>query len=221
MSSDVVVYGTGGFAREVHQVISDINQHHFTWNFLGFLDDDRNKWGAKIHGYPVLGGLEWLRDNSSVYVAIGIGNPSIRRKVVMRIEEACKSPLATLIHPRAWIGNHVEIGEGSIICAGTLITTDVHIGKCVILNLDCTVGHDCVIEDFVTVAPSVNISGGVRVGNGCELGTGSAIIQGIEIGPWTIVGAGAVVIKSLPPNVTAVGVPAKVVKQRDEGWYEE
>lgn len=221
MAVDIVVYGTGGFAREVHQIISDVNRDQLKWNFLGFIDDDDNKWGAEIHGYPVLGGLDWLRNNSSVHVAIGIGSPVVRRRVALRIEQACKSTLATLIHPLAWIGSHVEIGEGSIICAGTLITTDVRIGRCVILNLDCTVGHDSVLEDFVTVAPSVNISGGVRVGVGCDLGTGSAVIQGIEIGSWTIVGAGAVVIRSLPPNVTAVGVPAKVVKQREEGWYDK
>jgi hypothetical protein len=84
-----------------------------------------------------------------------------------------------------------------------------------------TVSHDTRIDDFVTAAPSANISGSVQIGEGCDLGTGSAVIQGIEIGKWTVVGAGAVVVSSLPANVTAVGVPAKVIKERPDGWHEQ
>ena len=51
-------------------------------------------------------------------------------------------------------------------------------------------------------------------------GTGAAIIQGITIGEWTIIGAGAVVVDDIPANVTAVGIPAKVIKTREERWYE-
>ena len=95
------------------------------------------------------------------------------------------------------------------------------IGRHVILNLDCTVGHDAVVEDFVTSRPASTSPGNVAIGVGCDLGTGATLIQGVTIGHWTTVGAGAVVVRDLPANVTAVGVPAQPIKERPEGWQEE
>ncbi|MDQ7794916.1 MAG: acetyltransferase [bacterium] len=214
--NDLVIFGTGGFAREVHQVVEDINKQAFTWRFRGFLDSEPARHGQELHGYPVLGGGEWLAAHPGVAVAVAIGSPAAR----WRVAESLGSPKwATLVHPRAWIGNRVALGEGVIVCAGTLVTTDLTIGRHVILNLDCTVGHDAQLGDFVTAAPSVNISGNVRVGPGCDLGTGSNVIQDVAIGGWSIVGAGAVVVRDLPANVTAVGIPARVISQRQEGWY--
>ena len=109
----------------------------------------------------------------------------------------------------------MKIGDGSIICAGTIATVDIEIGKHVIVNLDCTIGHDAKLEDYVTVYPSVNISGFVTVGEETEIGTGTQIIQGIKIGRESIIGAGAVVLKELPEKCTAVGSPAKVIKFRE------
>ena len=93
-----------------------------------------------------------------------------------------------------------------------MVTTNVLIKDFVILNLQCTVGHDTVIEDYASFMPSVNISGEVTIGEGVYVGTGTKIINQLEIGDNTIVGAGAVVAKSLPAHCTAVGVPAKPIK---------
>ncbi|MCL4454976.1 MAG: acetyltransferase [Deinococcus sp.] len=221
MSKDLVIFGTGGFAREVHQLVEDLNRDSTRWNFLGFLDGNPERHGVEVHGFPVLGDLDWLGEHQKESLIIAVGSTVVRRKLVHQVRERYGNSFATLVHPLAWIGNRVALGEGSIVCAGTLITTDIQIGQHVILNLDCTVGHDAQIEDFVTVAPSVNISGNVRVGQGSDLGTGSAIIQNVQIGNWTIVGAGSVVVRDLPANVTAVGVPAKPIKEHPEGWYKE
>ena len=119
---------------------------------------------------------------------------------------------ATLVDPSALVSNRVDIGEGSIICAGTIITVDIKIGNHVIINLDCTIGHDDVIEDFVTIYPSVNVSGNVLIGECSELGTGMRIIQGKKVAPNTIIGAGAVVVKDCAESGTYVGSPAKRIK---------
>ena len=215
--TDLVLFGTGGFAREVLQVALDANEDQPRWNVLGFLDDDRKAHGAHVHDLPVLGGAEWAAGHPEVAVAIAIGGTAARRRIAHRL---AGTRFATLIHPRAWVGRRVEIGEGAIVCAGTAVTTDVVLGRHVILNLNCTVGHDAHLRDFVTAAPTVNVSGNVTVGDGCDLGTGSTIIQGIEIGAWSIVGAGATVVRDLPPNVTAVGSPARPIKERPMGWHE-
>ena len=215
---DLAIYGTGGFAREVHQLIEDINADDRSWNVLGFVDDDASA-PSVVHDLPVLGRADWL-DGRPVAVAVGVGSTAARRRIVSDVHR--NSPeveFPTLVHPLAWVGNRIDIGQGTIVCAGNLLTTDLLVGAHVILNLDCTVGHDSAVADFVTVAPSVNVSGRVAVGEGCDLGTGATIIQGIEIGPWAVVGAGAVVVRDVPADSTVVGVPAKVIKQREPGWH--
>lgn len=117
-----------------------------------------------------------------------------------------------MIDPDAILSGRVKVGEDSIICAHTIITVDVTIGEHTILNLDCTVGHDAVLHDFVTLYPSVNVSGITELGECVEMGTGSQIIQGKKIGEDTIIGAGSVVVKDIPANCTAVGVPAVPIK---------
>jgi sugar O-acyltransferase (sialic acid O-acetyltransferase NeuD family) len=216
---DLVIFGTGGFAREVHQLVEDLNADRQTWNVLGFLDDDALMEGESLHQLPILGGRGWL-EGRSVAIAIGVGTPAARWRLVehlSRLDPALVFP--PLLHPLAWIGNRIQLGSGAIICAGARLTTDLAVRDHVQINLDATVGHDSVLREFTTVAPGVNISGRVTIGEGCDLGTGAAIIQGISIGAWTIVGAGAVVVGDIPANVTVVGTPAKPIKERPDGWH--
>ena len=212
---DIVIFGTGGFGREVAGLIDDINMSVSTWNMLGWLDGQHDNHGKAVHGLPILGDVSWLTLNPEVYVVVAVGGPSPKKRIVESIGE---SKFAALVHPNVRIRSRIRIGDGSIICEGTQMTTNIELGCHVIVNLACTIGHDSILEDFVTVAPGVNISGNVTIGTGTDLGTGSKIIQGISVGSWTVVGAGAVVSRELPANVTAVGVPAKIIKERPDGW---
>lgn len=81
--------------------------------------------------------------------------------------------------------------------------------------------HDTKLGDYSTLNPGVNLAGNVSIGEGCYLGIGCSVIQSITIGPWTTVGAGAAVTRDLPANVTAVGVPARVIKTKETGWHEK
>lgn len=210
---DIAIFGVGGFGREVLALIKDINKPTKTWNIVGFFDDGHEK-GDIINGYPILGKTEDLNCwETPISMAVSIGNPIVKKRILDRIT----NPLVdypTLIHPTVWIGDKefVNVGRGCIICAGNLITTNIRIEDFVILNLGCTVGHDTVIKKYSAFMPSVNISGEVIVGEGVYVGTGAKIINQLEIGDYTIVGAGAVVSKTLPTNCTAVGVPARPIK---------
>ncbi|THF68730.1 acetyltransferase [Deinococcus sp. Arct2-2] len=217
----LVIVGTGGLARELHEVIEDMNDNSSVekWEMVGWLDSNPEVHHTKVHDLPVLGGVEWLRDHPDVEVVIGIGAPPTRRKVVQAIEALGHRSFATLIHPTAVIGRRAQIGEGSIICANVTTTTDYQIGRFVLINIMATVAHDDVLHDFVTIAPSVVISGNVVIGEGVDVGTNATINQGIELGEWTIIGSGTVITKNIPANVTAVGVPAKTIKERPKGWH--
>lgn len=206
---DIVIIGAGGFGREVAWLIEDINKIKPEWNIKGFIDDNLEV-GSLINGYEVLGDLEWLK-KQELYAVCAVGEPKIKKNIISRLENSgVKYPV--LIHPSVIKSDIVEIGEGSIICAGSILTVNINIGMHVIINLDCTVGHDVQIKDYSTILPSVNVSGCVVVEECVNIGTCSAIIQGVKIDKNTIVGAGSVVVKDLPANCTAVGVPAKPIK---------
>lgn len=207
------IFGAGGFGREVEWLVERINRISPTWDVRGYIDDDRELWETKNGKSKVCGGREYLESQKNdIWLVVAIGNTKVRRKIVDGLCSFQHIHFATLIDPGVTASDSVEIGEGSIICAGTIVTVDVSIGRHNIINLDCTVGHDAVLEDFVTLYPSVNISGAVCIGDTSEIGTGVQVIQGTMIGKGSVVGAGSVVIKSLEPDVTAVGIPAKVVK---------
>jgi sugar O-acyltransferase (sialic acid O-acetyltransferase NeuD family) len=218
MKQDLVIFGAGGFGREVLQVVRDLNAVAPVWNCLGFLADAAPDAVEAVAGLPVLGGIEWLRAHPEVQVVIAVGSSAARWKIAQRIVATCGNRFAVLVHPRAWVGERVEIGPGSVVCAGALLTTDIRLGRHVHVNIGSTIGHDAVLDDFATLNPSVNVSGNVRIMTGGEIGTGSVVIPRCTVGAWAIVGAGAVVTSTLAANVTAVGAPARVIKERADGW---
>lgn len=210
----LVIIGAGGFGREVAWLVERINEHKPTWNLRGFIDDNEAIWGSSEGGYPVLGGTQYLMEQNETYVVCAVGSAKTRKKIIEKLQKG-NVKFATLVDPSALISPRVEIGEGTIICAGTIVTVDVKIGKHVIINLDCTVGHDDRISDFVTLYPSVNVSGNVVLGEGTELGTGMQVIQGKNIASEVIIGAGSVVVRDIEESGTYVGVPAKRISKKE------
>lgn len=210
---DIVIIGSGGFGAEVAMLIEDINKEKLTWNLKGFVDDNPNMLGKRIYNYKVIGDIDWLK-SQEMYTVIAIGDGKVRENIYQRIKST-KNKFATLIHPNVLYSDAVKIGEGSIICAGNIITTNISIGKQVIINLSSTIGHDAVLDDYVTILPGVHVSGHVQLEKYVTIGTGTQIIQGLTVGKGTIVGAGATVVKELPENCTAVGSPAKPIKYHE------
>jgi sugar O-acyltransferase (sialic acid O-acetyltransferase NeuD family) len=216
--TDLVVFGTGGHAKEVSEAIFAAIADGANFNFLGFLDQSQNK--DAVQTYPVFGDESWLKNNMGVKVVVAIGNPKFRRVVVEKINTIDKHRFQTIIHPKAYIGNNCNIGAGAMIFAGSVLTCDIFVGNHVVINIGTTVSHEVRLEDFVTLAPQCAICGAVSIETGADVGAGVTVIQGKAIGAWSVVGAGAVVIRDIPPNVTAVGNPAKAIKERLPGWHE-
>ncbi len=215
-TNKIVIVGAGGFGRELAQLIRDIGG----WEILGFLDDDPEKQGKEIGGLPVLGPIEAVAKISPApAVALGVGFPRVKRKVVEKIKALAPSAFfPVLVHPTAVLGRGVCLGEGTVVTAGVILTVDINIGSYVLLNLLTTVGHDAVVGDYATLYVNVNLAGYSKIGNGVEMGTGSVVIPGKSVGEGSVVGAGAVVVKDIPSNVVAVGVPAKVIREVEEPW---
>lgn len=213
---NLIIIGASGFGREVAWLVERINQKNPTWNLLGFIDDNDDIRDNIINGYKVLGRTDSIDIYEDTYFVCAVGASKTRERIIDKII-AIKSDIkfATLIDPSVELSELVKIGEGSIICAHTILTVNIEIGSHVIINLDCTIGHDAVLKDYVTLYPSVNVSGATVIGHCSELGTGMQIIQGKAVGDYSIVGAGAVVVKDIPDYCTAVGSPARPIKDHE------
>lgn len=210
----IYIVGAGGFAREVAWLIEDINEKNPTWEIAGFIDENKDNVSKELNGYLVLGDIEYLNKQEKANVVIAIGTGEVRENLSKKIKNH-RYPI--LIHPSVIKSKYITIDEGTIICADSIITTNIEIGKHVIINLDCTIGHDVILENYTTILPSVNVSGNVVIDERTMVGTGTAIIQGLKIGKDSIIGAGSVVVKDIPNGCTAVGNPAKPIKFKVKG----
>ena len=191
------IIGAGGFAKEVYWSLDTKDRI----NTVFFVDDEYYTENNKLI-------LPLSKFNPEEYeIVVAVGNPQDRKKIIERLPKETK--YFTHIHQSALIlGDDVEIGEGSIICAGTVLTTNIKLGRHAHLNLQTTIGHDCVIGDYFTTAPKVQISGNENIGNRVYFGTRSCVKQKITICDDVIVGMNAGVVNNITESGVYVGTPA-------------
>jgi sugar O-acyltransferase (sialic acid O-acetyltransferase NeuD family) len=207
----VVIVGAGGHGRELLDIVEAVNRHEPTFEFLGFLDDDeRDRETLRRRGVKVLGPVKLLAELDVCY-ALGLGSGGLRRKVDAVATRYERVPV-TLRHPVTTIGSDVRLGPGTVMAAGSRITTNVTTGRHVHLNIGATVSHDCVLHDYATLSPGVHLSGNVTLADEVFLGTGAVVIPGVSIGSAARIGAGAAVVGDVPAGVLAVGVPARIAR---------
>ena len=208
----VVIVGAGGFGREVLEIFKDQNKQKKQWQILGFIDSSAEMQGKTVNNYPVLGGVDWFDTHPDVPCVVAIGDPKPKKKMITELQKRHVT-FCNAIHPSVIMSEFIEFGTGVIIGAGCILTVNIKIGNHVIINLNCTIGHDTVIEDFTSIMPTVQINGNNHLHEGIYVGTGTTFIHQISVGAWTTIGAGAVVVSDIPDHVLALGVPAKVHKQ--------
>lgn len=193
---DIVIIGAGGIGREVAYFIEEINEISPTWNIIGFIDENIEIHNKELNGYKVLGGLNALTElNVKPYVVVAIANCTVKKKIVERLEG--KFDFATIIYPTVKVSKYIEIGKGSIIYPGVILTVNTKIGNHVLLSGNCGIGHDTVIGDYSSVLWGSNFSGYDNVGESCFIGVGTKVIQGINISDGNRISAGMTVTEDV------------------------
>lgn len=210
------VYGASGFGKEVMPLVrlqfTELNKEHFV-----FIDDGQAN--TDLNGYQVLSYIDFINNSKSdKRVTIAIANSLVREKLVARLDQDNVQHLEVQA-ANTVILDEVEIGEGSLLCPFTCITSNIKIGKFFHANIYSYVAHDCVIGDYVTFAPGVKCNGNIHIEDHAYIGTGAVIKQGtpdkpLVIGKGAVVGMGAVVTKSVPAGVTVVGNPARILEKK-------
>ncbi|MCR9154885.1 MAG: NeuD/PglB/VioB family sugar acetyltransferase [Bacteroidetes bacterium] len=150
--------------------------------------------------------LEEIPNNAAI--ALAVGAPKTRKIIKGKISKGHNFP--KLIHPTVIFldPEQIAIGRGSLITAANVISTNVEIGEFVMINLQCTIGHDCTIGDYCSLMPGARLSGGVKLEKEVFVGTNAVILPYLKVGAGATIGAGAVVTEDVPPGRTFAGVPA-------------
>jgi sugar O-acyltransferase (sialic acid O-acetyltransferase NeuD family) len=211
----IAIYGTGGFGREVAWQIEESNKIEKQYEYIGFILDSSYSVPRQVVGKPVYTLEHVVQTFPDVRVVVAIGDPNGREKVAKKVLEAGLA-FETFVHPSVIRPSVIDIGVGSIICAGCILTTDIILGKNVVIIYHTSIGHDAIIDDYTTIGPGVRIAGYVTVGKRVFIGAGSIIINGtptepIVIGDDTVIGAGSCVIRSLPAGSRVFGNPARPI----------
>lgn len=207
--------GAGGFGREVAEAVRAINQEQSRWELLGFLDDGSALQGCLIDGVPVLGTLADIKQFPQAHVVVCTGHPGnyfSRKRLVNRLGIS-SSRYATLIHPTAVVPANTEVGPGTVLLATVVATTMVRLGAHVAVMPGVVLTHDDVIEDYVTMGAGGRLAGRVRVCEGAYIGAGVVVRENLSIGPWALIGMGAVVLDDVPSAEVWAGIPAHVLRK--------
>jgi sugar O-acyltransferase (sialic acid O-acetyltransferase NeuD family) len=204
----IALIGAGGFGREVHKLIDEINFCNKSWEICGFFDE-KIKIGTIINGIPVIGNDKDVltQDNIKNFV-IAITRPEILKRIGEILIKAGKF-LPNIVHPNVNLDyDFNKIGFGNIFAHGSYLTRNITIGNLNIFNTRVTLGHDVVIGSYNIFLPNTQISGNVSVGENNIFGMNSSVLQGRRIGSNNIIGSHSFVVTNVNSGQNLFGIPA-------------
>ncbi|MEA4828309.1 MAG: acetyltransferase [Clostridium sp.] len=209
----IVLVGGGGHCKVIIDIIKSTNEYEI----VGVTDN--NKIGEKLLDVPIIGNDDMLPELfksgvKNAFVSLGaLNNIEVRDKIYNKLKNVGFN-IPKLIHNKAVVSPYTEIHDGTCIMAGAIVNAGSVINENCIINTSSVIEHDCIIGRNTHVSPRSCIAGGCSIGENSHIGAGCCIIQGINIGSNVVIGAGAVVLKDIKDHVTAVGIPAKIIKSR-------
>ena len=204
----IAIIGAGGHGRVALECL-ELAQGAL--NDVAFFDDGWEEIES-IEGIPTLGPIASLaQDDRFEDVFVAIGSNLARRRIMNELASVGKQMLK-IVHPHTTISPRAILQEGVIAIAGTVVNRGAQVGRGVILNTLCSVGHDCILRDFAQIAPGVSLGGAAIIGEGVFLGIGTKVVPEAQVGAWSVVGAGSVVLDDLPGGSLCHGVPARVIR---------
>lgn len=210
------VFGVSGFGREVMPLVRNQLKNLKDPYELVFVDDGSST--SEANGHLVLSYNDWISlPSASHHISVAVADSKAREGIV----ERCGRDQVKFFEVRANTMSemdNVKVGEGAILCANVILTSNVCIGKHFHANIYSYVAHDCIIGDFVTFAPNVHCNGNIVVHDHAYIGTGAVLRQGkpgepLIVGKGAVIGMGAVVTKDVPDGAVVVGNPARTIEK--------
>ncbi len=213
----IVILGGQGDGVVIASALQDLRAIDSDIIPYGFLND-REPTGTKIAELPVLDKIENAKkflDQKDIYFISAILKAKEGYTRSQKIEKLM-IPLEryyTLIHPQATVSKSAKVGNGTFVGPHANIMPNAIIGNHCSFRAGANVGHDCIIGDYCYMGPNSNVSGYVKLRNGVHIGPNASVLDAVEIGAYSVIGIGSVVLKDIPDFVIAFGNPAKVQKK--------
>lgn len=206
---ELYIVGAGTYGEAMFDLAE-----HCGYSVAGFFDDNEEKIGSLIFGKKVLGKVEELfADNlTGVNVVVAIGNNRVRNNLLKQVREK-GGATPTLIHKTVTITKNVEIGEGVYIQPNVTLWTSVKIEDNCVISPGVVVAHHSTLKEGSFVSTLSGVGAGITIEEEAFLGMAVTVVTGVKtVGRGSVVGAGAVVIRDVPPGVVMAGVPAKKLR---------
>lgn len=209
--NDLIILGAGDYAKQLFWIVKRLG----SYNVLGFYDETVPE--GKVYNYQstvIASSFERLANSANeIKLICAVGNIELRKKWVNQYKGQYQ--FATIIDPSCLISPDAIIGENVIILGLSVCSIECNIRDHVNINWQCLISHHVTIGEFSNIYSGVKLTGNSSVGKECEIGTGATIIPKKKVGNRVILGAGATVTQDIVSDVTAVGVPARVIKKND------
>lgn len=201
----LAILGAGGHGK----VVADTAEASGEWDDIVFFD---GQWPIRqsVASWPIQGNDAALLEDSNAFngVVVAIGHNATRWQCQQRLQQH-GLPIATIVHPTAWISPRANLGAGSVVFATAVVQAGTRVGEAAIINTGASVDHDCTLGYATHLSPGARLGGTVTLGDRCWIGLGASVRNNITLGSDCTVGVGAAVIASAGDSLTLVGVPAR------------
>lgn len=207
----LIIIGAGGFGREMYAWAEQSLQFGREWTIKGFLDDNLEALVNRPSPGRILSRICDYEPQAEDVFICAMGQPAVKRRC-SELMASRGGQFTRLIHRSAVLGHEVVLSEGVVLCPYTIVSANNRLGRGVAINLHSSVDHDATVGDWCQINCHCDLTGGAVLEEEVFLGSHASVLPGVRVGARTVVGAGAIVNRDLPPDVTAVGMPARALR---------
>lgn len=211
MNNEIIVLGIGATTPVFMELAINAG-----YKIIGLYHYNNTRIGEEIHGYKILGSFDDLfnQDITNRQIMLTMGDLYIRKELTEKIKQK-GGKLPTIIHPTAIISRFCKVSDdGVLIGPYSIVQADVTIGNGVVIRDGALICHTTTINNYVFIGPQALVGANLQIQEFAFIGQKALLVSGKAntIGTNALIGAGAVVTKTIMPNQTVVGFPAREKK---------